>query len=65
MKQMMPGPPSAWLPYVIVDDIKQSTEKAKSLGARVMKDVTDIPGMGSFSIITDPTGAALGMWQMA
>ena len=65
MKQMMPGAPSSWLPYVIVDDIKQSTEKAKSLGARVVKDVTDIPGRGSFSIITDPTGAALGMWQMA
>ena len=65
MKQMVPGAPSAWLAYVEVDDVKASTDKAKSLGARVMKDVTEVPGMGWFSIITDPTGAALGIWQTA
>ncbi|MBA2305931.1 MAG: VOC family protein [Acidobacteria bacterium] len=65
MKQMMPGAPSAWLPYVIVDDVKASTEKATSLGGSVLKDVSEIPGMGSFSIITDPTGAVLGLWQTA
>lgn len=65
MKQLMPGAPSAWLAYVIVDDVKAATEKAKSLGARVMKDVAEVPGMGWFSIITDPTGAALGLWQNA
>lgn len=65
MKQMMPGAPSAWLAYVIVDDVKATTEKAKSLGARVMKEVAEVPGMGWFSIITDPTGAALGLWQNA
>jgi uncharacterized protein len=65
MKQMMPGAPSAWLAYVDVDDVKAATAKAKSLGARVMKDVTEVPGMGWFSIITDPTGAALGIWQTA
>ena len=65
MKQMMPGAPSAWLAYVIVDDVKAATAKATSLGARVMKDVDEVPGMGWFSIITDPTGAALGLWQTA
>jgi predicted enzyme related to lactoylglutathione lyase len=28
-----------------------------------MKEVTEVPGMGWFSIITDPTGAVLGLWQ--
>jgi predicted enzyme related to lactoylglutathione lyase len=28
-----------------------------------MKDVTEVKEMGWFSIITDPTGAALGLWQ--
>jgi uncharacterized protein len=65
MKQMMPGAPSAWLAYVVVDDVKAATEKAKSLGATVMKDVTEVPGMGWFSIITDPTGAPLGLWKNA
>ncbi len=52
-----------WVPYVLVDDIAASTEKAKSLGARVLADVTEIPGMGSFSMFVDPTGAAFALWQ--
>jgi predicted enzyme related to lactoylglutathione lyase len=63
MKQLIPGAGSAWLPYVEVDDIAASTKKAQSLGAKVMKDVTDVMGMGSLSIIVDPTGAMLGLWQ--
>jgi uncharacterized protein len=63
MKQLMPGAPSAWLPYVLVGDIQAATQKAKLLGAIVMKDVTEVMNMGWLSIITDPTGAALGLWQ--
>ena len=63
MQQMMPGAPSAWLAYVLVDDIEAATAKAKSLGAKVMKDVTEVPGMGWLSIIVDPTGAYLGLWK--
>jgi uncharacterized protein len=63
MTQLMPGAGSAWMPYVDVADVGAATAKAKSLGASVMKDVTEIPGMGRFSIITDPTGALLGLWQ--
>jgi predicted enzyme related to lactoylglutathione lyase len=65
MKQVIPNAPSAWLAYVIVDDVKAATAKAKSLGATVMKDVTEVPKMGWFTIIIDPTGAALGLWQAA
>lgn len=63
MKHPVPGAPSAWLPYVLVDDIKAATQKAKSLGATVMKDVTEVMEMGWLSVIIDPTGAALGLWQ--
>ena len=63
MKQMVPGAPSAWLSYVLVDDIKAATAKAKSLGATVMRDVTEVPDAGWFSVITDPTGAPLGLWK--
>ncbi len=63
MKHPVPGMPSAWLAYVLVDDIKASTAKAKSLGATVMKDVTEVMDMGWLSIILDPTGAVLGLWQ--
>jgi len=48
---------------VLVDDVKVATGNAKSLGATILKDVTEVPGIGWFSLISDPTGAALGMWQ--
>jgi predicted enzyme related to lactoylglutathione lyase len=63
MKHPVPGAPSAWLAYVLVDDISAATAKARSLGATIMRDVTEVTGYGSFSIIIDPTGACLGLWQ--
>ena len=63
MEQLIPGAGSAWLPYVDVQDIKASTQKAQSLGAKVMKDVSEVADMGWLSIIVDPTGAMLGLWQ--
>ena len=62
MKQV-PGGPSGWLAYVEVDDIQAATAKAKSLGGKVMKDVTEVMGMGWLSFIQDPTGAVLGLWK--
>lgn len=63
MKQLIPGAPSAWLAYVQVDDIKTATKKASELGANVMKECMEVKDMGWLSIITDPTGAMLGLWQ--
>jgi hypothetical protein len=63
MKHPVPGAPSAWLAYVGVDDVAAATKRAKSLGATVMKDVTEVMGVGSFSVLIDPTGAAIALWQ--
>ena len=63
MKHPMPGAPSIWLAYVLVDDIATSTNKAKALGGTVLKDATEVPQMGWFSIVSDPTGAVFGLWQ--
>jgi predicted enzyme related to lactoylglutathione lyase len=63
MTHPMPGAPSMWLPYVLVDDIVAATAKAKSLGATIVRDVKEVMGAGSLSIIIDPTGATLGLWQ--
>jgi hypothetical protein len=62
LKQLMPDSPSAWMPYVLVDDIEAATAKAEKLGAKICKGVTDL-GMGRLSIFEDPTGAILGLWQ--
>jgi uncharacterized protein len=63
LKHPMPGAPSMWLPYVLVGDIAAATKKAETLGATIVKDVTEVTGMGWFSIIQDPTGGTLGLWK--
>lgn len=63
MKNPMPNAPSFWLAYVQVADATAATEKARKLGATICKEVTEIPGIGWFSVITDPTGATLALWQ--
>ena len=63
MQHPVPGMPSAWLAYVLVDEIHAATEKARGLGATVVREVMEVSGAGWLSIIVDPTGAALGLWQ--
>jgi predicted enzyme related to lactoylglutathione lyase len=63
MKNPMPNATSSWLAYVQVEDLKKAVAKAKSLGGTVMKDKTEVMGMGSLAIINDPTGAMFGLWE--
>ena len=58
-----PGAPSHWLAYVNVDNIDATIEKVRGLGGNVVQPKTEIPDMGWYSVITDPTGAMLGLWQ--
>ncbi len=63
MKHPMQGEPSSWLPYILVEDVATTTAKAKSLGAKIIRDVSEVPGMGKFAIVIDPTGATIAFWQ--
>ena len=63
VKNPVAGDPSAWIPYVAVDDVAAATQKARSLGATIWKGATELPGHGTYSIIADPTGAVLGLWR--
>ena len=62
----MPGEhdsPSHWMPYVQVADLDQYTKKAEELGAKVIMPSTKIKIGGSFSVIQDPSGARIGLYQ--
>ena len=59
----MQGAPTAWIPYAAVSDVGKSTDKARSLGATVLKEKSEVPGMGWFSIFRDPTGALIALWE--
>jgi predicted enzyme related to lactoylglutathione lyase len=59
----MPGVPTAWLPYVAVDDINEATDKAVSLGATIHRGPMEVPGQGWMTILVDPLGATIALWQ--
>jgi len=54
---------SYWMSYVGVDDVRAKTDKAKSLGAMVLQDVIAVGDFGLMSVIRDPAGATIAMWQ--
>ena len=56
---------SRWLPYMLVGDLLASTAKARKLGAQVVKENMEVPGMGRYSVLVDPTGASFGLWEKA
>ena len=58
------GPP-CWLAYVNVDDVEAALSKANSLGGETFKEVTEVPGKGSFAIVKDPQGGMIALWQCA
>lgn len=55
--------PSHWLNYVTVAKVDEATAKAEELGAKVVVPKMAIPGTGSFTMIEDPTGAHLCLFE--
>lgn len=58
------GEPS-WLGYVAVDDVDTSARRAAELGGRVLREPGDIPGVGRWALIVDPSGAPLAIFKAA
>lgn len=55
---------SHWIPFVNVKDIHAITQKAESLGAKIVVPITDLGGEeGFYSVFVDPNGAVLGIYQ--
>ena len=65
MSQIQEGAPSMFLTYIEVDNLSESTEKAKELGGSVMVANQMAGDYGSFSVVQDPTGAVFAMWESA
>ena len=61
----MPEAPTAWTPYVHVPDCDKTLERATSLGGSVVVPAQDIPDVGRFGFIADPTGAVLAVAKPA
>ena len=48
--------------YIEVENIDDSTRKARNLGAAVRMEPFDIFDYGRMSILNDPTGAGFALW---
>jgi uncharacterized protein len=55
MKTMVPGH-SYWLNYLAVANVDAKTKEAEANGGKLLHPPSDIPGMGRFSVLQDPTG---------
>ena len=52
--------PEAWMSYLAIDDVDARVKKASAAGARLMRPIFDIPGVGRIAILTEPGGAGIG-----
>ncbi len=57
------GHPPHWLSYVSVENVDESAEKVRALGGLVLQAPFDVMESGRMSLIQDPTGAIVGLWQ--
>jgi uncharacterized protein len=54
---------TGWSSSISVDDLDATTAKARELGAAVLADPFEVPGAGRSSVLRDPSGAVVSLWQ--
>ncbi len=50
----------SWMSYLAVDDVDARVKKATAAGAKLMRPIFDVPGVGRIAILTEPGGAGIG-----
>lgn len=58
-----PGLPDHVALYLGVDDAVKQTDTARGLGATVVIEPFELPGVGRMAFIVDPLGAGVALWQ--
>ena len=54
------GIPDHWFAYLAVDDVDARIGRATAAGAKLLRPMFDVPGVGRIAIVQDPIGAVLG-----
>jgi predicted enzyme related to lactoylglutathione lyase len=62
-EHLQPGSPPHWLPYFLTSNCSASTDRAKSLGAKIFVPPTEIEGAGRFAVLSDPQGAVFALFE--
>jgi len=56
--------PSHWMAYIEVDDVDAAAAKVTELGGQLLHGPQDVPTVGRFCIIQDPTGGVVSLIAM-
>ena len=51
--------------YIDVDDLAAYRRKIVAAGGKIHVEEQQVPGMGAFSLFTDPEGRMMGLWKTA
>ena len=62
-EQQSAGIPPMWLSYVLVDDVDGATARVGDLGGTVITGPMDVMSAGRMSVIQDPTGGVVALWE--
>lgn len=57
------GMPAMWTTYIAVDDVDAAIAAVGAAGGSLMMGPMDISPAGKMAVFSDPTGAALAVWQ--
>jgi predicted enzyme related to lactoylglutathione lyase len=57
------GVPPHWMGYVAVEDVDAMAKRVTDLGGTVCVPPTDVPNVGRFAVINDPSGATFSLWK--
>ena len=52
-----------WMTFIVVDELAAACQRTLRLGGQVLSEQTLVPGIGAYSVIRDPQGAALGLFK--
>jgi predicted enzyme related to lactoylglutathione lyase len=55
--------PDVWSVYLAAEDARKAVDAATAHGGQIIVDAMDVADLGTMAVVTDPGGAAIGIWQ--
>src|SRR5207247_3990014 len=55
--------PDVWSVYLATDDATKTVDAATAGGGQVVVPAMEVGELGTMAVVSDPGGAAIGMWQ--
>jgi predicted enzyme related to lactoylglutathione lyase len=52
-----------WSVYLATDDARKTVDAVTAAGGQVVVPAMDVADLGTMAVVTDPGGAAIGIWQ--